>query len=78
MARQNRWQTLRPGVEPAAGLSERDESAVRPLGSHGGHSFFGPRYPPLNVWEEGDAAYVEAELPGQDLKQYVIGNQATA
>jgi HSP20 family protein len=24
----------------------------------------GPAYPPLNVWEDDDALYVEAELPG--------------
>jgi HSP20 family protein len=38
-------------------------------------------YPPVNVWEEGDQVYVEAELPGQDLKalelQVTGGNQLT-
>ena len=35
----------------------------------------------MNVWEEGDVVYVEAELPGQDLKDLEIyvtgGNQLT-
>jgi HSP20 family protein len=38
-------------------------------------------YPPVNVWEEGDQVWVEAELPGQDLKSLEIsvtgGNQLT-
>jgi HSP20 family protein len=36
-------------------------------------------YPPINVWEDRDALYVEAELPGLDLKDLEIyvtgGNQ---
>jgi HSP20 family protein len=34
-------------------------------------------YPPVNVWEEGDALHLEAELPGlrlEDLEIYVTGN----
>jgi HSP20 family protein len=34
-------------------------------------------FPPVNVWEEGDALHVEAELPGlklEDLEIYVTGN----
>jgi HSP20 family protein len=38
-------------------------------------------FPPVNVWEEGDHLYVEAELPGLDLKGLEIyvtgGNQLT-
>jgi len=46
-----------------------DAPAVRPYGS---------RYPALNTWEDGDHAYVEAELPGMsidDLDVSVLGNQ---
>jgi HSP20 family protein len=35
-------------------------------------------YPALNTWEDGDNAYVEAELPGltmDDLEIYVTGNE---
>ena len=34
-------------------------------------------YPPLNVWEQEDTLYVEAELPGlkiEDLEIFVTGN----
>jgi HSP20 family protein len=38
-------------------------------------------FPPVNAWEEGDQVVVEAELPGQDLKDLEIyvtgGNQLT-
>ena len=37
-------------------------------------------YPPVNVWEDAEAAYVEAELPGlslDELEIYVSGNQLT-
>ncbi|HXG12617.1 MAG TPA: Hsp20/alpha crystallin family protein [Gemmataceae bacterium] len=40
-----------------------------------------PSYPPLNVWEENENVFVEAELPGlnlNDLEIYVTGgNQLT-
>jgi HSP20 family protein len=41
----------------------------------------GGAFPPLNVWEEGDAVFVEAELPGLDLKDleiYVTGGNQLA
>jgi HSP20 family protein len=45
---------------------------------------FGPQglsaFPPLNVWEDDEAAYVEAELPGldrSDIEVYVTGDQLT-
>jgi HSP20 family protein len=38
-------------------------------------------YPPVNAWEDKDALYVEAELPGLDLKDldiYVTGDHQLA
>ena len=35
-------------------------------------------YPSLNVWEEGDKVFAEAEVPGlkkEDLEISVVGNQ---
>lgn len=37
-------------------------------------------YPALNVWEDGDSYYAEAELPGvssENLEVYVTGKQLT-
>lgn len=42
---------------------------------------FAPAYPPVNVWEDADHVYVEAELPGLERDQFEIyvteGNQLT-
>jgi len=41
---------------------------------------YGAGYPALNTWEDGDAAYVEAELPGMnmdDVEIYVTGKELT-
>jgi HSP20 family protein len=49
----------------------QDMPAVRP---------YSQSYPAINVWEEGDAAYLEAELPGltmNDLEVLVMGNEVT-
>jgi HSP20 family protein len=47
----------------------------------GGVRGFAAAYPALNVWEDADAVFVEAELPGlqlNDLEIYVTGgNQLT-
>jgi HSP20 family protein len=46
------------------------------LGSRG----YAATYPGLNIWEDGDTAYVEAELPGMtlnDVEVTVTGNQLT-
>jgi HSP20 family protein len=55
-------------------LSRVGEDGGRMFGLSGG-------YPPVNVWEDSDAAHVEAELPGLDLKDLEIyvtgGNQLT-
>jgi HSP20 family protein len=49
---------------------------------NGGSSLDSPAgFPALNVWEDGENVYVEAELPGLDLKELEIyvsgGNQLT-
>jgi len=41
---------------------------------------FAPAYPALNVWEDGDNLFVEAELPGMqaaDIEILVTGDQLT-
>jgi HSP20 family protein len=49
---------------------------------NGGTPVFSPSgFPALNVWEDGESIFVEAELPGLDLKDLEIyvsgGNQLT-
>jgi HSP20 family protein len=42
---------------------------------------FTPAYPVVNVWEDADSVYVEAEMPGLDLKDleiYVTGGNQLA
>ena len=42
--------------------------------------FGGNAFPALNVWDDGDALFVEAELPGvaqDDLEIYAVGNELT-
>lgn len=44
--------------------------------SNGYREFSPGGYPPLNLWEDEDSLYVEAELPGfclDDLEMYVTG-----
>src|SRR5688572_14169135 len=41
---------------------------------------YGAAYPALNTWEDGDGAYVEAELPGlgmDDIEVLVSGSDVT-
>src|SRR5258706_16097326 len=41
---------------------------------------YGAAYPGVNVWEDGDTAYIEAELPGismDDVEVDVVGNEVT-
>ena len=48
--------------------------------SGNGRSFGMGTYPPVNVWEDGQAFYVEAEIPGVDIKDVelqVVGNELT-
>jgi HSP20 family protein len=81
MARDNRWQTL----DPVWGQLQNFQNEMNRLfdrWSDGGHSPFGVRaFPPMNVWEEGEEVFLEAELPGLDLKDLEIyvtgGNQLT-
>ena len=44
--------------------------------TNGGREFSPAGYPPLNVWEDDNNLYVEAELPGfalDELEMYVTG-----
>jgi HSP20 family protein len=81
MTRQNRWNN--PVLNQLQAFQNEMNRLFDRWGGDGGSTpFFGVRaFPPVNVWEEGDAAFVEAELPGLDLKDLEIyvtgGNQLT-
>jgi HSP20 family protein len=83
MARTTRGQALDPLWNQLQGFqNEMNRVFDRWSNADGGRSFFGfGGFPPMNVWEEGDVVCVEAELPGQDLKDLEIyvtgGNQLT-
>lgn len=82
MARQNRWQTLDPVWNQLQTFQGEMNRLFDRWGGDGAHALFGGRaFPAMNVWEEGDSVFVEAELPGQDLKDLEItvtgGNELT-
>jgi HSP20 family protein len=74
-----RWQPFNPVWNQLQQLQSEMNRVFDRWGDHGSR---GPAaFPPVNVWEEGDAVLVEAELPGMnqnDLEIYVSGgNQLT-
>jgi HSP20 family protein len=81
MARENRWQTLDPVWGQLQAFQNEMNRLFDRWGSDG-HTPFGARtFPPMNVWEDGNEVFLEAELPGLDLKDLEIyvtgGNQLT-
>ncbi len=69
--------------EPWAEMQRLSREMDRVFGRGGngmGRLFGVGSYPALNVWEDDDNVYAEAELPGfslDDLEIYVTGNQLT-
>jgi HSP20 family protein len=78
----SRWQRFNsPLWDTLQGLQREMNRVFDRWGQDGG-SFFGiAAYPAVNVWEDADNVFVEAELPGLDLKDLSIyvtgGNQLT-
>jgi len=71
-----RWQPFTPVWNQVQQLQDEMNRLFDRWGGDGGREV-GIGYPPLNVWEEGEHLFVEAELPGmnlQDLEIYVTGN----
>jgi HSP20 family protein len=79
---QSRWQSHSPLWNTFQDLQREMNRVFDRWGQNGG-SLFGltASYPAVNVWEDGDNVFVEAELPGLDLKDLSIyvtgGNQFT-
>lgn len=76
-----RWQPFSPVFNQLQQLSEDMNRFFTRFGD-GGRTFgLAPSFPAVNVWEDVDKVYVEAELPGLDLKDLEIyvtgGNQLT-
>ena len=74
-----RWQPLWSWQSELGRLHEEMDRLFQGRGS--GRQALSPTgYPLLNVWEDEDHLFVEAELPGMelsDLEIYVQGNQLT-
>jgi HSP20 family protein len=72
----SRWQTFQPVWNQLQQLQSEMNRLWR-WGEGGARSFGVAAFPPVNVWEENDTIYVQAELPGMkldDLEIYVTGN----
>lgn len=78
--RSSRWQLYNPVWSQ---LQHFQDEMNRLIDRWGNGSTYGcaAGFPALNVWEDGNELHVEAELPGQDLKDVEIfvsgGNQLT-
>ena len=80
--RLSRWQPFTPFLDQLQQLQGEMNRLVERWGGDGGWTRgFAATYPAVNVWEDADHAFVEAELPGLDLKDLEIyvteGNQLT-
>jgi HSP20 family protein len=80
--RLSRWQTFTPLWDQLQHLQGEMNRLIDRWGGDGGWARgLATTYPPVNVWEDTDHVFVEAELPGLDLKDlelYVTaGNQLT-
>lgn len=75
----NRWN---PWAEMQSEMARLQGDMNRLFGRYGapnGRSFTPSSYPALNIWEDDEQLFVEAELPGMDLNDLQIyvnsGNQ---
>lgn len=78
--RLSRWQSYNPVWNQLQQMqSEMNRLFERWGGDGGRQGDLAVAYPAVNVWEDADSLYIEAELPGLDLKDLEIyvtgGNQ---
>lgn len=78
------WQPLQGGtIWEQFNQLQNDMNRVFDRWGRSGARFLGlaPSYPPVNVWEDQDQVYVQAELPGLELKDLELlvtaGNKLT-
>jgi HSP20 family protein len=79
--RTSRWQPFNPVWNQLQQLQEEMNTLFDRWGGNGGRFFGAPAFPAVNLWEDEETVFVEAELPGlalNDLEIYVTGgNQLT-
>ncbi len=79
--RQTRWQPFSPLWNQVQQLQSEMNRLFDRWTDGGGLRGLVAAYPPVNVWEDADHVFVEAELPGMDAKDLEMhvtgGNQLT-
>jgi HSP20 family protein len=79
--RQTRWQSFSPLWSQVQQLQNEMNHLFNRWTDGGGLRGLVAAYPPVNVWEDAEHVFVEAELPGLDPKDLEIhitgGNQLT-
>jgi HSP20 family protein len=79
--RQTRWQPFSPIWNQMQQLQSEMNRLFDRWGDGGRERGFATTYPAVNMWEDPENVYVEAELPGLDPKDLEIhvtaGNQLT-
>jgi HSP20 family protein len=73
----SRWHAFNPVWNQLSQLQSEMNRVFNRWGEQGLRALGGVAYPPVNVWEEQDNVYVQAELPGlrfEDLEIFVTGN----
>src|SRR5438552_16883303 len=74
--RQTRWQPFSPIWNQVQQLQSEMNRLFDRWGDGGGWRGFATTYPAVNVWEDAENVFVEAELPGlepKDLEIHVTG-----
>jgi len=74
--KQSRWSPFGNGWNPLQQFQSEMNRLFDRYGSGASRLFGVGGYPALNVWEDADSVYLEAELPGvefKDLEIYVTG-----
>jgi HSP20 family protein len=78
--RTSRWQSFNPVLNQLQ-VFQDEMNRLFDRWNNGGALAGPPAFPALNVWEDGETVWVEAEVPGlnfKDLEIYVTGgNQLT-
>lgn len=72
------WVRQRNGLHPLTAFREEMDRLFE--GFFGPSAVAGRTFPAMNIWEQGDNVFAEAELPGlknEDVEVSVVGNELT-